>query len=64
MSTRIQQVSGPKKQVSGPKKVGIASVLTLAIATPFVMKWEGLKTQTYTSATPPTEAALVRAIAP
>lgn len=35
------------KQVSGPKKVGIASVLTLAIATPFVMKWEGLETHTY-----------------
>lgn len=35
------------KPVSGPKKVGIASVLTLAIATPFVMKWEGVKTSTY-----------------
>lgn len=34
-------------KVSGTKKVGIASVLTLAIATPFVMKWEGLKTTTY-----------------
>lgn len=29
------------------KKAGIASALTLAIATPFVMKWEGVKTQTY-----------------
>jgi lysozyme len=27
--------------------VAIASVLTLAVATPFVAKWEGLKTKTY-----------------
>ena len=36
-----------KQKSSGIKKAGIASVLTLAIATPFVMKWEGLKTSTY-----------------
>lgn len=36
-----------QKAVGTKKKVGIASVLTLAIATPFVMKWEGLKTTTY-----------------
>ena len=35
------------KKVAGVKKVSIASALTLAIATPFVMKWEGLKTTTY-----------------
>ena len=35
------------KQPSNVKKMGIASVLTLALAAPFVMKWEGLKTQTY-----------------
>lgn len=35
------------QKTSGVQKVGIASVLTLAIATPFVMKWEGLKTTTY-----------------
>ena len=34
-------------RVSGARKAGIASALTLAIATPFVMKWEGLKTETY-----------------
>lgn len=35
------------QQTSGPKKAGIASVVTLAIAAPFVMYWEGLKTETY-----------------
>ena len=29
------------------KKVGIASVLTLALAVPFIAKWEGLETRTY-----------------
>lgn len=31
----------------GPKRAGIASAVVLAIAAPFVMQWEGLKTTTY-----------------
>ena len=34
-------------QTAGTKKAALASVLTLAIATPFIAKWEGLKTETY-----------------
>lgn len=39
-------MSEPKK-ASKPITVAIASALTLAVATPFVAKWEGLETRTY-----------------
>lgn len=39
-------MSEPKK-ASKPVTVAIASALTLAVAAPFVAKWEGLETRTY-----------------
>jgi GH24 family phage-related lysozyme (muramidase) len=36
-----------QQKTSGLKKGAIASTLVLALATPFVIKWEGLKTSTY-----------------